>query len=173
MKEVIDIKNMTDTNDLVIIKGGLPYLVENIDDMFDLYAEVVEDAQMNEANFKEAVLQAMIKNDLYQFKTNNRTISVVTPKNTIIFDEATFLEEASDEVKDACVEVETKTHFDLERFIKENEELYEKYLVTEKTEKVNLEKLKTFLPKVYDRYTSEVVSDKQPSLKIIKRKGGK
>lgn len=93
------------------------------------------------------------------------------PKSTTIFDKDRFIEEVDTDVVSAFVTiVETET-FDLDKFKAENLELYKKYATTTSEVNVDERKLAKMLPSLYEKYSTEIKSDKPSTLRIAKSKG--
>lgn len=153
----------TNSNELTI-KYEIGRLIKALEDEIDK-------ANENKDKLRTAILTAMQNNNIYQAKVDGYTISQVMPKSTTIFDKDRFIEEVDTDVVSAFVTiVETET-FDLDKFKAENLELYKKYVTTTSEVNVDEKKLAKMLPSLYEKYSTEIKSDKPSTLRIAKSKG--
>lgn len=149
---------------LTIVKYEIGALIKALEDEVDR-------ANENEKKLREAILNAMRVNNIYQAKVDGYTISQVMPKSTKIFNEEEFITNVDADISAAFVSVVETDNFDLDKFKTENPELYKKYVTTTTEIRVDEKKLSKMLPSLYEKYTSEIKSDKCSTLRITKSKG--
>lgn len=125
----------------------LTYMVTNI----ELELKIAKD---NESKMRASILEAMLKTNTPTAKIGDYVISQVLPKDIVEFNTDKFLEEQSQDVINAFCTVESNDEFDLERFKKEQPEMYKKYTKTNDEVKVDLSKLEKSLPNVFKKYAT-------------------
>lgn len=154
----------TSNSNELTIKHEIGRLIKALEDEIDK-------ANENKDKLRAAILTAMQNNNIYQAKVDGYTISQVVPKSTTVFDKDRFIEEVDTDVVSVFVTiVETET-FDLDKFKAENLELYKKYVTTASEVNVDEKKLAKMLPSLYEKYSTEIKSDKPSTLRIAKSKG--
>jgi uncharacterized membrane protein len=161
----------SNTLEILALENGSLVISSEVSKIISQYEESKKILEENEKKLREELIKAMLTADIKSAKVGDYTLSLVVPKNTVVFDEKSFLEKEEDkEVVRLFSHTFFQEKFDVISFEKENKELYEKYLIkTPKTE-VSSVALKTSYPKIYEKYVSEVVSDKAISIRIAKSK---
>lgn len=155
-----------DTNNVAVLSETAKWLLETTEENCDI-------AYTQSIACKNAILKAMRENDIATAKLGKYTVSVIVPKNTIKFDDASFILKEPDEVVAGFSSIVDTTYFDLDKFREDNPELYKKYLKTETKVVVDTGKLEKTFKQIYDKYTTEIVSTKEPTLRLQKEKEAK
>lgn len=168
--KVDDISSYTlienDEDNVAVLSESAKWLLETTEENCDI-------AYTQSVACKNAILKAMQENDIAVAKLGKYTVSVIVPKNTIKFDAESFILQESDEVVAGFSSIEETTYFDIDKFREDNPELYKKYLKTESKVVVDTGKLEKTFKQIYDKYTTEIVSTKAPSLRLSKEKEAK
>lgn len=148
---------------------GALEVVPEVEDLIDEIEDLKNDAKQAEDDLKGAILDAMIENDLQKAKVGKYTLSQVKPSPTITFDDKSFKKDNPNLIEDFTESSVTES-FDLESLKKEFPDVYAKFVVKTTHTSINLKLLEKRLPNIYSKYATEVKSDKEPTLKIIKAK---
>ena len=159
--------------ELILIENNVAVLSPIVENKLDENRQYLEDAKKNDEEFRQAILKAMLDNDIKTAKLGKYTISVVVPHNTIIFDSDKFIEDYLDNTEFLKEFVEYKVQekpFNLEKFKEEHTDLYKEYTGYDETFEVDTKKLEKLLPQVFEKYSSEVVSTKKTTLTIKEKK---
>lgn len=158
-------------DDLVVLKEGYPVLAEEVESILDDVQTNADEANALLANVREAILAAMVDNNIYNCKVGKYSISQVLGRDKVIFDKESFFKDAPEDIVMAFTTLEkSEPVFNLEKFKAENPELYAKYLESEDIIVVDEKKLEKTLPEVYEKYVSRVKSDKKPTIMIKQSK---
>lgn len=152
--------------ELITMEGNTPVLSSQVKVILDNYFEAKEKFEKEEEEFRAALLQAMIENNITSTKLENYSISQVIPKPVVNFDKEKFVENV--DVDTLSLFTTIKETFNLEKFKLENPELYSKYCDTEA--EVDLSKLEKLRPDLYHNYISIQPNDKKITLRIAKGK---
>ena len=155
-------------NEIVIVKAGIPSLNQEIESILDKYIEEAQQAKENENKLRTSIQDAMINNGIYSARVGKYQISIVMPKPHIEFDIDRFINEQSQDIVNAFVNVNTSLDFDVESFKKEQPEMYMKYCKKTETVEVNYDKLNSTFPAIAEKYSMIKDSTKKPSIRITK-----
>lgn len=156
---------MNTTKNELIVKNeeGNLILIPEIEERLDYYKQVEKETE----DFKKVLLDALLENNLTNVKCGKYTFSPSIPKNTIKFDKEKFLQEESTEVlQDLCDIKISRKPFDVESFREQYPELYNKFAPEVEEITVDEKKLAKYFPSTYNKYITEIVTDRKPSLRI-------
>ena len=117
-----------------------------------------------ESNLRQKLLLEMTNMNCSKIKTDKFSVSKITPKPTYEYDVDKIISELPTEVLSEFLIVTENKSFDIERFITEQKEMYDKYTNTTITKSLDIEKMKKF-PQLYEKYVTEKLNDKS-SLRI-------
>lgn len=163
--------NELKTNELIVLKNNLPTLSEKVDELLVVVNNDLSLAKDNDATLREAILSAMLQNNIDSCKLAHYSLSVVRPHDIFSFDTNSFIENERTDIINAFTEVvEEDDEFNLEKFKEENPEIYQKYLTKKQTINVDCNKLKSVFPDIYNKYMSSVPSTRKVTLAIKKAK---
>ena len=141
-----------------------------VEKLLDDYEESKKNFEEAEKRFRNDLLNAMINNNIVSAKIGKYTISQIIPKPTIEFNEDLFIEENDVDTISIFTTINESIEFDMQRFIKENPQLYYQYCVREETTNIDKDKMAKLRPDLFEKYTKEVPSDKKITLRINKSK---
>lgn len=119
-----------------------------------------------EEESKQAILAALAKAGMVSCKTKNYNVSTVCGRDKVEFDEDKFLEENSQEVLAAFVEVEEVKTFDMERLEREYPALVAELTKVDMVTHIDLKKLEKTMPDLFNKYATIVKSDRAPTIKV-------
>lgn len=162
-----------DNNTLVVINAGIATLSDEVEELLDNVKHQLDKAKEDDTAFRQALLDAMLKNDIKTAKVGKYTISTVVPHNTVVFDSKKFIDDYLDNTEFLQSYVSyhvNEKSFDLERFKKEHPDLYKEYTGFDEEFVVDTDKLQKELPYVFDKYSTEVVSTKKTTISIKEKK---
>lgn len=163
-------------NELLSLMEFNPNNMQTLDDInigklfsnLTYYKDILD---KKEKELRSRLLELMLQFKIDSFKKEGYTFSTIKGKNTIVFDENSFLQNEDENLIAAVTSCDIRKEFDMERFQKENSELYEKYLTPKYDVHVDTAILERTYPEIYSKYATEVVSDKAPSLRVSRPKG--
>ena len=126
----------------------------------------------DEENYlRHEILDGMIANNIDRCSSCGMTFTQVMPKAKGTFDTDSFLLNESEDVVKCFTTFEETEEFDIETFKKENPEMYKKYVKQNIIPTVDVKKLQKLLEPVFNKYYSEIPSDKPSTLRITIKKG--
>lgn len=156
-------------------------IFENINGRLTVSKDVVDrlnniSSTINELNDEElylrrSILEGMVANNIDKCNSYGMTFTQVMPKPKANFDVDSFVLNENEDIVKMFTEFEEESHFDEETFKKENPELYQKYVKTNIIPHVDTKKLQKTLEPIFNKYYSEVPSDKPSTLRITSKKG--
>lgn len=153
-------------DNFVILKNNKKELSPSIEQLIDRVMKYKDDVEMLEKKLREAILMAMINNNISSSKLGKYNISQVIPKDKISFNAEEFILNESEDIVKNVSSIEIKETFDVDRFKEENKDIYNKYLNKEFLYKVDDVKLSKFLPDIYNKYVTKSPSNKPITLRI-------
>lgn len=145
-------------------------IAAEVENLLDEYEESKTNFEKAEKKFREELLNAMINNNIISAKIGKYTLSQIIPKPTVSFDEDKFIEENDLDVISIFTTINESFEFDIQKFIKDNPEMYAKYCVKTETTSIDTDKMEKLRPDLYEKYKKEISSDKKISLRINKSK---
>lgn len=152
--------------ELIENKEGYAVISQKVEQILDDYNATKKEFEKREKLFRDSLFKAMQENNIISAKVGKYNISQVIGKPSYVLDEDKFLTEVDIATLNLFAKIEETEEFDIQRFIKECPELYQKYLNKQQKVVYDLEKLKKLRPDLYDKYTTVVPSTKQPYLMI-------
>lgn len=161
---------MEKLDQIVIVNNGVAILNEKVEKILNDLEFAKTQLAESEQTFRKELLNAMIENNIYSSKIGNFTITQVIPHDIITFNKDDFLLNEKEEIIQAVTTVIDKEEFNLDKFKKENPELYNKYCEHQYETEIDLKKLEKFLPNIHDKYSQRVINDKAITLRITKKK---
>ncbi len=159
--------------ELIVLKEGLPTISEKVESILDNYTRTKEEFEKAEKEFRDALFKAMQENNIISAKVGKYNISQVIGKPTENLKEDEFTTEVDLPTLQLFVKVETIENFDMEKFIREQPEMYMKYLTKEERLSFDIEKIKKLRPDLAEKYIEEIPSSKKPYLMIKESKSKK
>ena len=156
-------------------------IFEKIDGRLTVSKDVVDrlnniDSAITELNDEEnlirhEILEGMVANNIDKCNSYGMTFIQVMPKPKANFDVDNFLLNENEDIVKMFTEFEEQEEFDFETFKKENPEVYKKYTKQTIIPHVDTKKLQKTLEPIFNKYYSEVPSDKPSTLRITSKKG--
>ena len=156
--------------EIIVLKEGLPTISEKVEDILDNYTKTKEEFEKAEKEFREALFKAMQENNIISAKVGKYNLSQVIGKPTENLKEDEFTTEVDLPTLQLFVKVETIENFDMEKFIREQPEMYMRYLTKEEKITFDIEKIKKLRPDLAAKYIEEIPSSKKPYLMIKESK---
>lgn len=153
-------------DNFVILNDNKKELSPSIEYLIDGIMKYKNDMEMLEKKLREAILMAMINNNISSSKIGKYNISQVIPRDKISFNAEEFILNESEDIIKNVSSIEIKETFDVDKFKEENKDIYNKYLKREFLYKVDDVKLSKFLPDIYNKYITKSPSDKPITLRI-------
>lgn len=124
-------------------------------------------------NYKQKIVDAMKENNVIKIAGKNDYIKYditrVIPKDTENFNIDEFILSEDATFANKFVKFEQDVEFDLEKFKKENEEMYKKYLNITDIPIVDTKSLKENFNEIYTKYTTITKSIRKESIRITKK----
>lgn len=165
-EELINGRQLVERNE-----DGKLVLAAQVENIIDLCEESVREANSNYDFVKQSIITAMLDNNIKTAKVGKYKFSVREPKEKWNFDVDKFINEENEEIVVAFSSVETTTSkvFDMEKFRTECPDIYEKYLVEQKEEKLVVDdnKLWSTLRNVWEKYATK--EEPKPATITIKK----
>lgn len=161
-------------NELVLVNAetGLATISEKVvvlmDDFYDRKAQI----EQEEAQVREALLTAMVNNNVVSAKVGPYTFSQVIPKDVVTFNSEACVKYLFENDPLAAAEVvstSTSYEFDADKFIAENPEIAAKYMKKVSVNTVDEKKIKKLYPSCYEQFTTTTKSEKPITLRIVKK----
>ena len=152
--------------ELIENKEGYVVISQKVEQILDDYNTTKKEFEKREKFFRDSLFNAMQENNIISAKVGKYNISQVIGKPSYVLDEDKFLTEVDIATLNLFAKIEETEEFDIQRFIKECPEVYQKYLNKQQKVVYDLEKLKKLRPDLYDKYTTVIPSTKQPYLMI-------
>ena len=159
--------------EIVVLKEGLPTISEKVEEILDNYSKMKKEFENAESEFRDYLFKAMVDNNIISAKVGKYSLSQVIGKPTEELDEVEFIENNDLVTLQMFSKIETIENFNLEKFIKENPEMYMKYLEKEDKISYDIEKIKKLRPDLAEKYIKLIPSSKKPYLMIKESKGKK
>ena len=128
--------------------------------------------QDEENSLRHQILEEMQANNIDRCKSEGLIFTQVFPKDKVEFNQEKFVNEADDDIIMSFSQIEETKEFNLEKFMSENPELYNKYVETKTNLIVDTKALQKALPIVFDRYTTVIPNEKPSTLRITADKKG-
>ena len=128
--------------------------------------------QDEENLLRHQILEEMQANNIDKCKSAGLIFTQVFPKDKVEFDQEKFVREVNDDVIMSFSQIEESKEFNLEKFMSENPELYNKYVETKTNVIVDTKALQKALPIVFDRYATVIKNEKPSTLRITVDKKG-
>lgn len=157
-------------NEIIILKEGLPTISEKVESILDDYTKTKKEFEKKEKEFRDELFKAMQENNIISAKVGKYSLSQVIGKPTEELDEENFIKNNDLVTLQLFTNIETIETFNMEKFIKENPEMYMKYLEKEDKISYDLEKIKKLRPDLAVEYIKEIPSTKKPYLMIKESK---
>lgn len=157
--------------DLITKTGNQLTINKEVETLLDNYTSAKEELETAEKELRKAILEAMINNNIISTNVGKYTLSQIVPKAKEVFNSEEFITNENEDVVNAVTNIQDTTFFDVETFMKENPEMYNKYLKHKYEYNIDTKKLQDFLPNIYKKYLSIQDSDRQISLRITKKRG--
>lgn len=124
-----------------------------------------------EKDLRTQILDSMLANNIDKCESCGMTFSQVVPKSKGTFNTDEFMLNESEDVVKCFTTFTEESYFDEETFKKDNPELYEKYVKRNIIPLVDTSKLEKTLTPIFNKYYTEIQSDKPISLRIGTKKG--
>lgn len=156
--------------EIIVLKEGLPTISEKVEMLLDEYNNTKKEFEEKEKEFRDAIFKAMQENDIYSTKVGKYNLSQVIGKPTEKLKEDEFATEVDLPTLQLFVKVETIENFNMEKFIREQREMYTRYLTKEERLSFDIEKIKKLRPDLAKKYIEEIPSSKKPYLMIKESK---
>lgn len=118
-----------------------------------------------EKSYKETLLKTLEDKKMNKVSYDNFNATLVIPKDIITFDTEEFLNNEDIKLIQVFSTTTEEKYFDLEKFEKENKELYNQYMVSKYNTEVDVKKLEKTFPEIYEKYTTRTKSDKPFTLR--------
>lgn len=157
-------------NLITVDENNQKVIATEVEKLLDDYEEYKKNFEEAEKKFRKELLDAMINNGIINAKIGKYTISQIIPKSTMEFDENAFIEENDVDTISIFTTINESVEFDMQRFIKENPQMYYQYCVREETTNIDKDKMAKLRPDLFEKYVKEVPSDKKITLRINKSK---
>lgn len=151
---------------LIEFKENTAVLSNEVEFLLDEYKESKKVFEEAEKKFRNELLKTMIKYNIVSAKIGKYTISQVIPKPTLRLKEDEFTTENDLTTLQLFVKIDTIENFNMEKFIKEQPEMYSKYLVKEEKLTFDIKKIQKLRPDLAEKYIEEIQSDKEITLRI-------
>ena len=152
---------------------GKLVLAAQVENLIDLCEGALQEAQSNYDFVKQALITAMLNNNIKTANVGKYKFAVREPKEKWNFDVDRFINEENEDIVVAFSNLETTTTetFDMEKFKTECPDIYAKYLVKKTEEKlvVDENKLWSTLRKVWEKYATK--EEPKPATITIKKVG--
>lgn len=131
--------------------------------------DLLNDATQVDKELREAILNAMIDNNIQTAHIGKYTISQVVPKSTITFDYESFKSENANILPDYSTTTETES-FDMDLLKSKYPDIYNEIRKVNKVTVVDTKKLEKSIPTLFQKYATEIKSDKKITLAIKTKK---
>lgn len=156
--------------EIIVLKEGLPTISEEVEKILDDYSKTKKEFEKREKEFRDSLFKAMADNNIISAKVGKYNLSQVIGKPIEELDEKEFILNNDLVTLQLFTKIETIENFNMEKFIKENPEIYMKYLEKEDKISYDLEKIKKLRPDLAALYIKEIPSSKKPYLMIKESK---
>lgn len=155
----------------IIEEKGVKQFDESVETLFSEYETKANEANDELNTFRTAITNVMNKHKIVTQSFSTKKFTLVYKKPICKFDTDAFVMNESVDIVNAVSSIEEQRTFDIDKFMKEQPEMYEKYCNVTQTVKVDETKLSTLLPDIYKKYYSETIVDTTGSLRITTKKG--
>ena len=125
-----------------------------------------DELSKRETELRTMILEDMLEHNIDKCVVENVTFTQIIPKSKFEFNTNEFILNESEDVVKCFTTFEETEYFDAEEFIKENPEIYQKYLKKDVHPNVDTKKMEKSLTDVYKKYITEIPSDKPVSLRV-------
>lgn len=150
---------------------GKIQLVQAAECLLDACEENLEKATQDYERVKQALINAMLDNNIKTSQLGKYKLAVREPKDKWTFDEHAFIKNESEELVKAFATVKTNVTetFDIEKFKAEYPEVYAKYLTRKEEDELVIDenKLWSNLRNVWEKYATKEPG-KAPTISIKK-----